>query len=135
MKGLLLIGKLSRQLGISQQTIRYYEQLGLIPQPYRAGNGYRVYSREHQERLTFIQKAKRLGLSLEEIKTLIDIGGQGSMPCEEVKRLLKTRLQELDSRIQNMVVFRQELAQRYQEFESRGAASGAVCGLIERQDS
>lgn len=135
MKASLLIGKLSQQLGIPAHTIRYYERLGLIPYPFRAYNGYRVYSKEHEERLIFIQKAKRFGLSLNEIKTLVDIKVIGDMPCEEAKRLIRMHLEDLNSRIQKMIAFRDELAERYQRLESVGAASGAVCGLIEREGS
>lgn len=135
MKDPLLIGKLSQQLGIPPHTIRYYERLGLIPAPSRADNSYRVYSNEHEERLLFIQKAKRFGLSLEEIKTLIDIRGEGISPCEDVKKLVRMHLQELDDRIQGMIAFREELAERYRKLERDGAVSGAVCGLIERQGS
>lgn len=135
MKKSLFIGKLSRELGISSHTIRYYERLGLIPQLYRAHNTYRVYSKEHEEHLIFIQKAKRFGLSLNEIKTLVDIKAIGDMPCEEAKRLIRMHLEDLNSRIQKMIAFRDELAERYQRLECVGAASGAVCGLIEREGS
>lgn len=135
MKGSLLIGKLSRQLGIPAHTIRYYERLGLVPPPSRADNSYRVYSKEHEERLIFIQKAKRFGLSLEEIKTLIGIREEESTPCEEVKKLVRMHLQELDDRIQNMIAFRDELANRYHRLESVGTAPGVICGLIERESS
>ncbi|MBI2979847.1 MAG: MerR family transcriptional regulator [Chloroflexi bacterium] len=135
MKDSRFIGQLSRKLGISTNTIRYYERLGLIPQPYRAHNTYRVYAKEHEEHLIFIQKAKRFGLSLNEIKTLVDIRAIGEMPCEEAKRLIRMHLEDLNTRIQKMIVFRDELAERSQQLESVGAASGAVCGLIEREDS
>lgn len=134
MKEALFIGKVARLLGIRPQAIRYYERLGLIPRPARARNGYRAYSAEHVERLKFVQKAKRFGLSLQEIGRLIDIREEGSVPCEEVKRLIKAHLDELDSRIQNMVAFRDDLATRYRKIEQEGSATGAVCGLIERQD-
>ncbi|MBI4303246.1 MAG: heavy metal-responsive transcriptional regulator [Chloroflexi bacterium] len=135
MKNSLFIGKLSKQLGMPPHTIRYYERLGLIPPPSRADNSYRVYSKEHEERLIFIQKAKRFGFSLEEIKSLVTIRAGGSMPCEEVKKLTKTHLDELNNRIQKMIAFRDELLERYQQLESVGAASGVVCGLIEGRNS
>lgn len=122
---------MSQEVNIPVHTIRYYERLGLIPQPSRADNNYRLYSEEHEKRLIFIQKAKRFGLSLEEIKTLVDISGKRGMPCEEVKKLVKMHLQELDGRIQNMIAFRDELADRYRRIENIGTAPGAVCGLIE----
>lgn len=135
MKDSLSIGKLSQEADIPTHTIRYYERLGLIPAPFRADNNYRVYSEEHKKRLGFIQKAKRFGLSLEEIKTLVDIRGDRGMPCEEVRKLVKMHLQELDDRIQNMIAFRDELANRYHRLESVGTAPGVICGLIERESS
>lgn len=81
----------------------------------------------------FIHKAKRLGFSLEEIKTLITIRVGGGMPCEEVKKLTQMHLEELNNRIQIMIAFRDELLERYREMESAGDASGVVCGLIERE--
>lgn len=76
----LFIGELSRQVGISTGTIRYYERLGLLKPPQRTESQYRVYSQEDSERLRFIQKAKRFGLSLDEIKKLIDISASGVPP-------------------------------------------------------
>lgn len=135
MENSLFVGNLSRKLGISAHTIRYYERLGLIPKPYRAGNNYRVYLQKQEEHLLFIQKAKRLGLSLDEIKTLVDIRAGGSLPCEEARRLIRMHLDELNSRIQKIIAFRDELAEKYQQLETVGTASGAVCGLIEREGS
>ncbi|MBI2830377.1 MAG: heavy metal-responsive transcriptional regulator [Chloroflexi bacterium] len=132
MKDRLSIGKVSRQLGTPAHTIRYYERLGLLPPASRAANSYRIYTKEHVERLQFIQKAKQFGLSLDEIKQLVDIRAGGTMPCEEVRRLIKTHLEELDIRVQKMIAFRDELAERYQQLEEVGAALGVVCGLIEQ---
>ncbi|MBI2860735.1 MAG: heavy metal-responsive transcriptional regulator [Chloroflexi bacterium] len=135
MKDSVLIGELSRRLGIPAHTIRYYEGLGLLPPPARAGNRYRVYSSEHEERLQFIQKAKRFGFSLDEIKALLAIRAGGNLPCEEVKRLTKMHLDELNDRIDRMLAFRDELLERYRKLETAGAAPGLVCGLIEGKDS
>ncbi|PSO95825.1 MAG: heavy metal-responsive transcriptional regulator, partial [Cyanobacteria bacterium QS_6_48_18] len=69
----LLIGELSRRVNLPTQTIRYYERLGLITPPERTASQYRLYSEEAIERLQFIQKAKIFGLSLDEIKQLIEV--------------------------------------------------------------
>ncbi|BAZ47239.1 transcriptional regulator (plasmid) [Chondrocystis sp. NIES-4102] len=65
-----LIGELSDRVGISAHTIRYYERLGLLEPPRRTESQYRIYGQENEERLRFIQKAKKFGLSLDEIKQL-----------------------------------------------------------------
>ncbi len=64
----MLIGELSKQLSLPTHTIRYYEQLGLLDPPQRSEAQYRLYTKSDAERLHFIQKAKRLGLSLDDIR-------------------------------------------------------------------
>ncbi len=137
----LLIGELSRQVGIPTGTIRYYERLGLLNPPQRTESQYRVYSVEDKERLRFIQKAKRFGLSLDEIKKLLDIRAKGVLPCASLKTMVKQHLDELDQRIQEMVAFRQALANRFERIEAllpnstvlpdKAAFNGRICGLIE----
>lgn len=140
-----LIGALSRLVGVSTQTIRYYERLGLIDPPQRTASQYRLYSAIDQERLQFIQKAKRFGLSLNEIGQLIAIRAEGIPPCADLKKMLEQHLDELDQHIQEMVNLRQQLANRYQRITavlpdsldefSDELCNGSICGFIEHDDS
>lgn len=140
----LFIGELSRQVGIPTQTIRYYERLGLLNPPKRTESQYRVYFDEDTERLQFIQKAKRFGLSLDEIKKLIDIGVSGVLPCTKLKEMVKKHLDELDCHIQEMVALRQELASRYEQIDAllpdslntlnNRICNSKICWLIEREN-
>lgn len=129
------IGGLSRRTGVPAQTIRYYEQLGLLPEPPRTESSYRLYSTEHEERLRFIQQAKMFQLSLDEVKSIIDLKEQGERPCEHVVDLIARRLADLDRRIAEMIRFRDSLAERYEWMKSAatGECDGTVCGLIERE--
>jgi len=68
---MLTIGELARDVGLNPPTIRYYEEIGLIPEAPRSESGYRLYSEEDARRLKFIQRAKMLSLSLEEIKEMV----------------------------------------------------------------
>ena len=141
-KGGLLIGELSHKTGISTQTIRYYERLGLLNAPQRNTAHYRIYSKEAEERLQFIQKAKHFGLSLEEIKTLIEIRAKGVPPCANLKAMVKKHLDDLEQQIQEMLEFHQELSHRYEQIETtipdssavvtEELCQGKICGLIER---
>jgi len=141
----LLIGELSRQVGIPVGTIRYYERLGLLSPPLRTQSQYRVYSQAAQERLRFIQKAKRFGLSLDEIKKLIDLSASGVPPCASLKVMVKQHLNDLDRWIQEMVALRQELASRYEQIDAllpdsstaltKASYDGKICGIIERDNS
>ncbi len=138
----LFIGELSRQMGIPVQTIRYYERLSLLEPPERTESQYRIYSEEAFERLRFIQKAKQFGLSLDEIKQLIEIRARGMSPCINLKAMVKKHLDELDCHIQEMLAFRQELGSRYEQIDAllsdssaaptEASFSGRICGLIER---
>ena len=134
MKDSMFIGELSLRVGVPTQTIRYYERLGLMRKPERTDSQYRVYLKEDEERLRFIQKAKLFGLSLDEIKSLIDVRCTGSAPCQHLKKIVKKRLDELDIRIQEMVSFRSELANRYEQLDTSNIPSGTRCGFIESED-
>ncbi|MEN9223039.1 MAG: heavy metal-responsive transcriptional regulator [Thermostichus sp. BF3_bins_97] len=142
MKKSLLIGELSQRLHLSTQTIRYYERVGLLNPPKRTGSQYRLYGADEEERLRFIQKAKQFGLSLDEIKQLIEIRTNGAPPCSNLKRMVKQHLDELDQKIRDMLVLRQELASRYEAIETllpdtsdittEAYYDGKICGLIEQ---
>ena len=131
-------------MALSTQTIRYYERLGLLDPPERTESQYRIYSEEAVERLQFIQKAKLYGLSLDEIKQLIELRDAGVVPCAYLKAMVKKHLNELDYHIQEMLVLRQELANRYEQIDSllSGSSSapteakfnGRICGFIEREN-
>lgn len=134
MKERFFIGELSRKVGIPTQTIRYYEKLGLINPPERTDTQYRVYFEEDEARLRFIIQAKRFGLTLDEIKEIIDLRAQGVVPCEHLKGIVKKHLDDLDRRIQEMIWFRDELAGRYAKFSTSDSTSmGAICGFIEQE--
>lgn len=139
----LLIGELSQQVNLPTQTIRYYERLGLLDPPERTQSQYRIYSEDALERLRFIQKAKLFGLSLDEIKQLIDIRARGTAPCTSLQAMVKQHLDELDCHIQEMLALRSELASRYEQISASLADlaatrtetsfDGRICGLIERE--
>ena len=144
MKQALFIGELSHRVALPTQTIRYYERLGLLDPPERTESQYRLYSEKAVERLQFIQKAKLYGLSLDEIKQLIKIRVEGVPPCASLKAMVKKHLDELDYHIQEMLAFRQELANRYEQIDTLLSDSsaahtevnfnGRICGLIEREN-
>lgn len=134
MKEGFFIGELSRKVGVSPHTIRYYERLGLIKPPKRSKTRYRVYSKEDEARLRFIQQAKLFGLSLEEIKEIINLRNKGFAPCEHLKGIIKRHLDDLNCRIQEMITFRDELARRYESLKSiTDIPTGTICGLIEQE--
>jgi len=129
------IGTLARQAGLPIQTIRYYEQLGLLPKPQRSASGYRLYGDEAVDRLVFIKKAQSLGLRLEDIKEILELADRGRCPCGHVQQLLRARLEELHRKIADWRM----LERRLKEVTARGCPPNfrprgkAVCPTIERQ--
>jgi MerR family transcriptional regulator, copper efflux regulator len=121
----LKIGELARQTGLSFKTIRYYEQRGLLEQPPRTEGGYRLYGPEEVARLRFVQRAKLLGLPLEEIRELVEL----AVRCNEgelvprLEEMLEAKLEETERKLAELSAFRQNLLY-YQERAS--ALSGGV---------
>ncbi len=129
------IGTLARQAGVPIQTIRYYEQMGLLAKARRTASGYRLYRPEALERLQFIKKAKSLGLRLENVREILDLTDRGRCPCGHVQRLLQARLQELREKIADMRTLERRLKGATApgcppNFRPRGKA---LCPTIDRQ--
>lgn len=122
----LTIGELARELGLNPKTIRYYEQVGLLPSPRRSESGYRLYTRDERERLQLIKRAKLLGLSLSEIKEIVEyaIDGRCGILQGRLLSLVETKLGEIDQTIQDLIAFREDLG-RYQRHLSNRISSGA----------
>ncbi len=129
------IGTLARRAGVPIQTIRYYEQMGLLAKARRTASGYRIYGPDGLERLQFIKKAQSLGLRLEDVREILDLTDRGRCPCGHVQRLLKARLQELREKIADMRTLERRLKGATApgcppNFRPRGKA---LCPTIDRQ--
>lgn len=133
MQTAFFIGELSRKTGIPTQTIRYYEQQGLLQPTERTDAGYRLYSDAEVQRLQFIQQAKLFGLTLEEIKQLMDVSAEGIAPCGHLRRMVGDHIDDINRRIEELVTFRDELSRRYEEMGKAAQVSGTICGIIESQ--
>ena len=131
----VFIGALAKQAGLPIKTIRYYEEVGLIPKPPRTASRYRLYVPETADRLQFIKKAQHLGLRLAEIKDILDLADRGRCPCGHVQHVLRQRLAELKAKIQDLRL----LEQRIQHAVRRGCPPNfkpkgkAICPTIDRQ--
>lgn len=95
----LTVSKLADRVGLTADTIRYYERAGLLPPPDRTASGYRVFEDDDVERLRFIKGAQRVGLRLQEIKELLDIRDRGLCPCGHTEDLLRRLVSEIDAEI------------------------------------
>ena len=96
------IGELARRAGVSTMTIRYYEDIGVMPRPPRASNGYRDYRPDAIDRLRFIRDAQETGLTLAEISSILELRGHGEATCHHVIDLLERHLEDVVRRIETL---------------------------------
>ncbi|MDX3772996.1 Cd(II)/Pb(II)-responsive transcriptional regulator [Chromatiaceae bacterium AAb-1] len=123
------IGALARQTHCTVETIRYYEQTGLLPEPLRTAGNYRLYHAEHIERLHFIRHCRALDMSLEEIRVLLSYRDTPQQACDEVNGLLDQHISKLDQQIADLL----QLKQRLQGLRShcRGENTAESCGILQ----
>ena len=94
---MLKIGEVAKLSGIGIEALRFYERSGVLESPARTESGYRLYDAGVLERLAFIKQAQALGFSLDEVKRIIDDARAGTSPCDEVRAIVRRRLQESDN--------------------------------------
>ncbi|MBW4521033.1 MAG: heavy metal-responsive transcriptional regulator [Scytolyngbya sp. HA4215-MV1] len=129
----LKIGDVAQQTGVSVGTLRYYETLKLLYPIERGDNGYRYYSMETVQQVQFIKKAQSLGFSLDEIRQILDVRDRGGTPCDLVQDLLVSKIEQLNSQIFQMTMFRAELKQyrdRWAGIPASQQNDSAICPLI-----
>lgn len=102
------IGQLAACAGLPVKTIRYYSDIGVLPTA-RTAAGYRDYDEAALGRLRFIRSAQAVGLSLGEIREIVALREHGETPCTHVARLLSRRADEIDQRIADLAILRDEL--------------------------
>lgn len=96
------IGKLAERTGLSTKAIRYYENIGVLPEPERAANGYRSYGNGAADRIAFIQDAQSAGLSLSEIQMILQLRDGGQSTCRHVIATLQGHLDDVDRQMQDL---------------------------------
>jgi DNA-binding transcriptional MerR regulator len=130
----LTIGDLAEQVGVTPDTLRYYERLRLLPPPPRSNGGYRLYEPAVAERVAFIRKAQALGLTLDDVREVLRIADAGTPPCEHVRAALGRRLGEVEARIADLEELRHTLAGALRRSQSQPLARSCVCDIIESQE-
>lgn len=112
------IGEVADAAGTSTKTLRFYEDQGLLPEVGRTSAGYRDYPPETVSRVDFVHRGKAAGLTLAQIKQILDIRDRDQAPCEHVRVLLDTKLADLDEQIRQLSDLRGTVA----ELRDRAAA-------------
>ena len=127
----LRIGQVADRVGVNPKTIRYYEQIGLLPRPARTDSGYRVYAEDAVEQLSFIRAAQGFGLTLDEIREVLAFRERGERPCNYVLTAVRRQADELDRRITELLSLRQEMRNLITRAEQQPDAPDRFCHLIE----
>ena len=103
------IGELASTTDTKAETIRYYERIGLLPEPPCTAGNYRDYSIQHVSRLTFIRCARDLGFSIDQIWTLLDLADQKERSCEAVDTIAREHLADVKRKLADLTALRREL--------------------------
>jgi DNA-binding transcriptional MerR regulator len=127
------ISQLAERAGVTAKALRYYERIGLLPEPARSPSGYRNYDWTVLGRLRFIRAAAAVGLSLGEIRQVAALRDRGAVPCDHVYELLQRRAAEVDERIEELQRLRRDLkglTGRARRLDPADCDPRGVCHLI-----
>ena len=129
------IGELARRAGLSTKTLRYYESIGVLPEPDRTDSGYRDYPGSALEVLHFVRSAQAVGLSLGEIRGILAYRDRGETPCGHVLELIRRRAAEIDDQIARLEGMRAELRRlegRARTLRPEECSPAEICHVIPR---
>lgn len=112
---MLTIGAMARKTGTKVQTIRYYEQIGLMPEPDRTDGGQRRYGDAALDRLSFVRHARQLGFSLDAIRELLDLSDNPGTSCADVDAIARRQLKQVEQRLSRLEALRTELKRMVHE--------------------
>lgn len=128
------VNELAKRGGVTAETVRHYAREQLLAPERHPDNGYQLFSDTDLERLRFIQRARKLGFSVAEIRDILAHSDQGDSPCPMVRDLLTSRLPQIRSRIAELEALAQRMEQALASWQHMpdGTPDGhSVCRLIE----
>ena len=126
-------GSLARLAGVSTDTLRHYERLGLLAKPSRTAAGYRQYPSAALERVRLVRRALAVGFSLKDLARILRVRERGGAPCREVRALAAVKLDEMERRLEELAAVRDQLGALIKEWDRKLALTpdGERAGLLE----
>jgi DNA-binding transcriptional MerR regulator len=115
----LRAGTLSDAAGVSTDTLRHYERLGLLKKPPRTQGGYRAYPPESLDRVLLIRNALACGFTLKELASILRVRDAGGAPCRNVAALARDKLDQLSTQIAQLITLRDSLKHTVDEWDRR----------------
>lgn len=131
-KDLLQIGELARRANTTTKTLRYYERIGLLSPAARGENRYRLYAPEALGQVRFIRRAKRMGLTLNEVASLVALAREGSSGSlrEQLDQILARKIRETETQIKSLSHFRDDLKLLREQLVKTGVDQCSTCGAV-----
>lgn len=126
-------GQLAKLAGVSADTLRHYERIGVLLSPRRTDGGYRLYPADALARVQLIRRALSMGFSLPELVKILKVRDRGGAPCKQVRALAESKLRELDERLEELNQLRSHLADWIVAWDERLSRTpdGERAGLLE----
>jgi DNA-binding transcriptional MerR regulator len=132
--GRFLVAELAQRAEVTPATVRYYSRIGLLDPGREAENGYRCFSTKDLHRIEFIRRAQTLGLTIGDIKSILDSQSNGEIPCGQVKSMVKNRLAIIRERISDLQTTAALITKAMSVWNQSGEPNprdGEICPLIE----
>ena len=124
------IGELAKLTDCPVETIRYYEKEGLLPPPARTDANYRTYTQAHTERLVFIRNCRSLDMTLEEIRSLLNLRDSPQDQCESVNALIDEHIHHVKARVDSLLALQAQLLDLRQKCGE--GPDGEHCGILQQ---
>lgn len=124
-------GELARRTGVHIETIRYFENIGVLATPDRTEGGHRVYSEGHVRTLGFVRRARNLGFTPQEVRAILALGGPGKAGCAEVRAIAEHHLEQVRAKLADLVELERLLTGTVEHCSGKAAPDCAVMDLIE----
>jgi DNA-binding transcriptional MerR regulator len=129
------IGEVAQAVGVNPKTIRYYEDIGVLPGPGRTPSGYRDYPAQDVDRLVFVKTARRLGFTVAEVREILAFRERGQRPCAYVLEVLDRQVGDLDRRIAELKELRADLVALKAQADRFPREDACYCSVIEHATS
>lgn len=131
----LLRAQLAHRTGCNLETIRYYEKVGLLPDPPRSANGYRVYPPDLVQRLQFVMRARDLGFVMEEIRSLLSLTDAGTQTCGEVMKKTTQHLADVRRKIADLQCIEETLAKTLTQCSGDATPDCPILAVLQCEES
>ncbi len=131
------IGELADRLGLNPRTLRFYESIGVLPEPVRTPSGYREYDDSDIERLRFIKLAQSLGLALDDIREILALRDRGEAPCPYVRDVIESQTAAIEERIRELERLRTQLRKLRRvarALPDDASDNGCVCHILQNAE-